>query len=76
MDEAWLPGLAPSDGSSSCASTCSGLDGGLAMAGSVLRTFPRSPNFAAPNQEGASPEASFCDARRTGVPPVPKLLAF
>jgi hypothetical protein len=76
MDEAWLPGLAPSGRSSSRADSCSGLDGGLAIAGSVLRTLPRSPNFAAPNQVGVSPEASFWDARRRGLLPRLKLLAF
>lgn len=75
MDEAWLPGRAASDGSSSRADSCSGLDGGLAMAGSVRRTLPISPSLAAPNQDGPSPDASFCEASRTGVVPMDTLLA-
>ena len=75
MDEASLASLAPS-AASSCGGGCSGLDGGLAMAGSVLRTASRSPSFAAPNQDGASPDPSFCEARRTGVELTARLWAL
>lgn len=68
MDDAWLLGLAPS-GVVCCGRACNGLEGGLAMAGSVLRMLAGSPSFAAPNQDGASPDASFCDAKRKGVVP-------
>ena len=43
MDEALLLDRTPSWASSSGAGGWGGLDGGLAMAGSVLRTFPGSP---------------------------------
>jgi hypothetical protein len=46
------------------------------MAGSVLRTLPRSPTLAPPNQDGVSPEASFWEASRTGVFPVAELLVL
>lgn len=71
MDEARLLDLA-----SSSPRTCGGLDGGLAIAGSVLRTLRGSPTFDAPNQEGASSEPRLCDASLKGVERTPKLVAL
>ena len=71
MDEARLLDLA-----SSSPRACGGLDGGLAIAGSVLRTLRGSPTLDAPNQEGASSEPRLCDASRKGVERTPKLVAL